>query len=79
MKFIIRRKASQLVNPHDAICVGEDGKDYMIDIFVDGGIEYQDIDGLIGREFECDYIHTFCYIAHNVKLLDEVMRNKNDI
>lgn len=73
MIFTIKGKASQLGDPHDAICTGEDGKDIMIDIFVDGGLEYQDIDNLIGRKFECDWIHTFCYIAHEVRLLDEVI------
>ncbi len=71
MIFTIKAKSSPFSVMTDAICVGEDGKDYVIDIFVDGSLPYQDIDGLIGRKFECDRLHTFLYIANDVKLLDK--------
>ena len=75
MKFTIIRNYNYNDNSPDYICKGEDNKDYVIDIFVDGTIDRElTSEDLKGKTFECDYIHPCGYIAHNVKILDEVAK-----
>jgi hypothetical protein len=61
------------IHPYDHhICQDEDGEEYRIDLMVDGGFS-DDFDpkSLIGKTVEISDMHTYLYIAHNVRVIDE--------
>ncbi len=56
----------------DFVCLDEDGKKIIVDIFVDGTIpkEYTQ-ENIVGCTIECDWMHAYISIAHGVRVLNE--------
>jgi len=54
-------------------CIDGDGKEHVVDVFVDGGLDKEvSRNSIIGKRIECDYIYPYLEIACGVKLLNKM-------
>ena len=57
----------------DFKCRDENGKEYYMDLYVDGGINESDwpAEKLIGKTVYIDYMHPYLFIGNGVKVLED--------
>lgn len=57
----------------DFVCRDENGKEYYVDLYVDGGINYDEWPPvkLIGKKVQCSHLHTYLSIANEVSIYGE--------
>ena len=59
---------SQCLDAH--MCIGDDGREYRVDLLIDGGLGPLDPAELLGKTVEVEFLNPYIYLALGVRLVD---------